>query len=69
MIRVVMPHAVFGLVVRTDGTGSPVVVDAAPMARWSVGRDAREVWRYWRRRGAVLEWYPDGAASMAPTAP
>ncbi len=42
-----LPRATFALIVR-DG----LVVDAAPIARWSIGRREREVADYYRRRGA-----------------
>lgn len=43
-----LPHATFGLVER-DG----VIVRAAPIARWCVGRPAADALAYWRRRGAT----------------
>lgn len=54
-IRVVMPRAVFAVVVR-DG----VVVDAAPIARWAVGQDERKVAAWFRARGARFEPLRDG---------
>lgn len=48
-IWVSMPHATFGLAV-ADGR----VVEAAPIARWTVGRDERQVAGYYRSRGAVF---------------
>lgn len=39
------------------------VVKAAPIARrWTLGRDAREVWREAARRGARLAWLPEEGA-------
>lgn len=52
VIVVLLPHAVFGLVVR-DGA----VVLAPPISRRSLGRPARQVWDYYARRGRVL-WLP-----------
>ncbi len=52
MIVVLLPHAVFGLVVR-DG----VVVLAPPISKRSLGRPARQVWGYYARRGRVV-WVP-----------
>ncbi len=46
-VWVSLPRATFALIVR-DG----LVVDAAPIARWSIGRREREVADYYRRRGA-----------------
>ena len=50
LIRVTLPHAVFGLVVRGG-----VVVEAAPIARWSLGMRGRNVVSYYRARGGVVE--------------
>lgn len=44
-----LPHATFALVVR-DG----LVVEAAPITRWCIGRRERDVADYYRRRGAVF---------------
>jgi hypothetical protein len=52
VIVVLLPHAVFGLVVR-DG----VVALAPPISKRSLGRSAREVWDFYARRGRVL-WMP-----------
>lgn len=46
-IWVSLPHATFAVVIR-DGR----VVDAAPIARWAVGKPERQVADYWRRKGA-----------------
>lgn len=46
-IWVSLPHATFGLAVEGGR-----VVDAAPIARWAVGRPELEVADYYRRRGA-----------------
>jgi hypothetical protein len=48
-VWVSLPWATFGLAVR-DG----VVVDAAPIARWTIGKPELDVAAYWRRRGAVF---------------
>lgn len=48
-IWVSLRHATFGLAVR-DG----VVVDAPPIARWTLGKDERRVADYYRRRGAAF---------------
>lgn len=53
-VWVSLSHATFALVV-SDGR----VVDAAPIARWCVGRREREVAEYFRRRGARFEPLPD----------
>lgn len=52
MIVVLLPYAAFGLVVR-DG----VVVLAPRVSRRSLGRDARQVWDYYARRGRAV-WVP-----------
>lgn len=46
-IWVSLPYATFGIAVR-DGK----VIDAAPIARRSIGREERRVADYYRRRGA-----------------
>lgn len=43
-------NASFGVVVR-DG----VIIEAAPIARWAVGKDERLVADRFRRQGAVFE--------------
>jgi hypothetical protein len=50
LVRVVLPHAVYGLVV----AGGRVVM-APPIAAWMVGRDEREVARWLARKGARWE--------------
>ena len=49
-IWVSLPHATFAL-----GTHAGRVVSAAPIARWTVGKDEREVANYFRRRGASFK--------------
>jgi hypothetical protein len=58
-IWVSLPYATFGIAVSAG-----VVVEAAPIARWTLGRDEREVAGYFRRRGAEMwpeemwpQWY------------
>lgn len=46
-IWVSLTYATFGIATR-DG----VVVDAAPIARWAVGKDERFVADFYRRKGA-----------------
>lgn len=46
-IWVSLPHATFAVVTR-DGR----VVDAAPIARWTIGKPERQVADYFRRKGA-----------------
>jgi len=48
-----LPYATFALCVR-DGR----VVDAAPIAKWAIGKDEREVAAYYRKRGAKFEDLP-----------
>ncbi|MFA4971556.1 MAG: hypothetical protein WC683_03005 [bacterium] len=50
LLRVEMQHAVFGIIVAADGS----VMEAAPIAKWSVGKRGREVVRYFRERGATV---------------
>jgi hypothetical protein len=46
-IWVSLPHATFGLAVANGR-----VVDAAPIARWAIGKDESRVAAYFKRRGA-----------------
>lgn len=48
-IHVSLPCATFAVIVRNG-----VVVDAAPIARWAVGKDERFVANFYRRKGAVF---------------
>lgn len=48
-IWVSLSYATFGVAVR-DG----VVVDAAPIARWAVGKPEEQVAAYYRRKGATF---------------
>jgi len=48
-IWISLPHATFGIAVAHGR-----VVDAAPIARWTIGRDEREIADYFRRRGARI---------------
>ncbi|MFI7470549.1 hypothetical protein [Nonomuraea sp. NPDC049646] len=49
-IWVSLPQATFAVITR-DG----LVVDAAPIAQWLVGKREREVAAYLRRKGAVFK--------------
>lgn len=49
-IWVSLSYATFGLAV-WDGR----VVDAAPIARWSIGKDEKSVADYYRRKGAEFQ--------------
>ena len=46
-VWVSLPYATFGIEVR-DGR----VVDAAPIARWAIGKSEQYVANYYRRKGA-----------------
>lgn len=46
-IWVSLSYATFAIVIRGDR-----VVDAAPIARWTIGKDERWVAGYFRRKGA-----------------
>lgn len=48
-----LPWATFGIAAH-DGR----VVDAAPIARWAIGKPADQVAAYYRRRGARLVRLP-----------
>lgn len=49
-IWISLPYATFGVAV-LNGT----VVEAAPIARWAVGKDERYVADYYRKKGAVFQ--------------
>lgn len=49
-----LSYATFGLLV-ADGK----VVDAAPIARWTVGKPERQVADYFRRKGVRFERLPE----------
>ena len=52
-VQVVMSHATFGVIIR-DGR----VIDAAPIARWTIGKDERQVAAYFKHRGARFRIVP-----------
>lgn len=52
-IWVSLPHATFALVAK-DGR----IIDAAPIARWTVGRDEQLVADHYRRKGAHTHVIP-----------
>jgi len=52
-IWVSLPYATFALAAR-DG----LVVDAAPIARWSIGKPEQQVADYYRRKGAEFRPLP-----------
>ena len=53
-IWVSLPHATFGIATR-DGR----VVDAAPIARWSIGKPEQVVADHYRQRGAEFRPLPN----------
>lgn len=53
-VWVSLPWATFGLEVQ-DGH----VVDAAPIARWAIGKPEADVAAYYRRRGAQFARLPE----------
>jgi hypothetical protein len=61
LLWVSLPFATFGLVI----SSSLQVVDSPPIARYTLGWNARDAWRYFAGRGAqvlVAEWH--GADGM-----
>jgi hypothetical protein len=47
-----LPHATFGII--SDGE---TVTDAAPIARWTIGKPVRDVAKYYQRKGAeIVAW-------------
>lgn len=62
LMRVLVPHATFGLVVMlVEDTWR--VIDAPPIARWTLGKPAREVWDYYASRGRV-QWLGQEVQTM-----
>lgn len=59
-IWVSLPYATFAVVVR-DG----VVVDAAPIARWAIGKPEEKVATFYRRKGATFVPLDDAAPHSA----
>jgi hypothetical protein len=54
LVRVELPGACFGFEVNPGGR----VVRAAPIARWTLDRPARQVVAHYCRRGARVTWRP-----------
>jgi hypothetical protein len=52
LVHVELPGACFGFEVTDDGW----VIQAAPIAAWTIGRRGREVVSYYRRRGGLVSW-------------
>jgi hypothetical protein len=48
LIHVSLDYATFGLLIDDDG----LIVDAPPIAAWTLGRDQNFVARYYAKRGA-----------------
>lgn len=57
-VWVSLPWATFGLAAAFDGSGMGRVVDAAPIAAWTIGKPAPYVLAHYRRRGAVVRRLP-----------
>jgi len=53
-VQITLKFATFALGIR-DGT----IVEAAPIAKWTLGKDERFVADYYRRRGATFNRLPD----------
>jgi len=51
LFHVVLTYAAFGMVEKNG-----IVVDAAPIARWTLGRRISFVRDYWRERGELITW-------------
>ncbi len=50
-VWVSLPYATYGIAIR--GTR---VVEAAPIARWMVGKNTRDVASWLERKGAIVRW-------------
>lgn len=53
-IYISLPGYTGAVVVNADGAGVRVVVDAAPVMKWAIGKPERFVADYFRRRHAVI---------------
>ena len=51
LYRVTLPYACFGLLTRSDG----VIVNGAPMGKWSFGKHINSVKRYANRKRGTVE--------------
>lgn len=63
-IWVSLPYATFGLKI-----GNGKIVEAAPIARWAVGKPAHDVVGYYRRKGAYLVPINNGLVRATQTRP
>ena len=54
LIRIDIDYACFGLVIKDNK-----VVEAAPIARWCIGKDKDYIIKYWKDRGAKVECFKD----------
>lgn len=52
MIYVSMPFATFGLIIENRK-----IKIAPPIAKWTIGKSAKWVEEYWRKRGALVLVY------------
>jgi hypothetical protein len=52
LVRVELPWACFGFEVTDDGW----VIEAAPIAAWTIGRRGRQVVAHYRQRGGLVSW-------------
>jgi hypothetical protein len=52
LVQVELPWACFGFEVTSDGW----IIEAAPIAAWTVGRRGRQVVAYYRSRGGRVSW-------------
>jgi hypothetical protein len=52
LVRVELPWACFGFEVTDDGW----VIEAAPIAAWTIGKHGRQVVSHYRGRGGRVSW-------------
>jgi hypothetical protein len=67
LVRVESPWACFGLEVTDDGW----IIQAAPIAAWTIGNRGRQVVAHYRGRGGQVSWLqvPHGSATPATHSP
>lgn len=56
LIQIRLPWACFGLIVHAG-----IVVESAPIARWSVGKTIDEVIHHFEGKGGKAEFVPSGS--------
>lgn len=56
LYRINLPYSCYGVIIRVE-YGQTGVVDAAPIARWMIGKSLEAVSRWVRQKGGYIEDY------------